>query len=91
MFTFKDKTSESMGLKISNNISYLSPHRDVEFVEIAGRNGSLTMDNGRYSDVDFPVPVILKTNDDIEQQITEICVSYKANNIFKHPAWSNDH
>jgi len=73
MFTFKNQTSEQMGLEIGNGISYPSTSGSLEFIEIDGRDGALVIDKKRYKRVNWPIPVILKTDQDgIEPRITDI-------------------
>ena len=73
MFTFKGVTSLEMGLLVGNNFSYPSTSRDIEFIDIDGRDGSLAIDRGRYNDVIRALPVMLKTTEDaLEEKITQI-------------------
>lgn len=41
-------SSKDYGLYLTGSGVYNAPERDVDTVEIPGRNGSLTLDNGRY-------------------------------------------
>ena len=40
--------SADYGIYITGEAVYNAPERDVEFVEVPGRNGALTLDNERY-------------------------------------------
>ena len=72
MFIYKGKTSEEMGLEVGRNIVYSSPSRDIDFISVQGRNGTIPFDRGRYDDVVWSIPVILKDNRGIESRITGI-------------------
>lgn len=48
IFIFNGKSSADYGLTIDGSGAYNAPERDVESLEIPGRNGSLTVDNGRW-------------------------------------------
>ena len=73
MFTFKGRTSREMGLEVANNLIYPSSGREIEFINVNGRNGSLAMDKGRYDDVVFAIPVIMKTgNKLVESRLTNL-------------------
>lgn len=47
-FIFNGKSSLDFNAKIDGNATFGSPERDVERFEIPGRNGTLTIDNGRF-------------------------------------------
>lgn len=44
-------SSKDYGLYLTGSGVYNAPERDIDTVEIPGRNGSLTIDNGRYKNV----------------------------------------
>lgn len=48
---YNGESSKDFGLYISGSGAFNAPERDVELLEIPGRNGSLTIDNGRYKNV----------------------------------------
>ena len=50
-FTYDDKNSKEFGIIIDKSGAYHAAERDYETVEIPGRNGELTLDNGRYKNV----------------------------------------
>lgn len=72
MFAYKNKTSKEMGLVVAQDVVLSSPTRVVESVSIDGRDGSLTIDRGRYDDVEWNIPVIILNDKDIEQRVTGI-------------------
>ena len=61
-FTFNGKSSSDFSTYISGSGTYDAPKRDVSTVEIPGRNGSLTIDNGRYENIDLKYPAFIRSN-----------------------------
>lgn len=57
--TFNGKSTKDFGIYISGLNTYGSPERDVETITIEGRNGELTIDNGRYKNVTFSYPAFI--------------------------------
>lgn len=55
-FTFNGTNSSAFDMYCSNGGTYDAPERDVSTVVVPGRNGELTIDNGRFanSKVSFP-------------------------------------
>lgn len=51
-FTYAGTSSRAYGILIDSHTAYGAPDRDYETVEVPGRNGTLTVDNGRYQNVD---------------------------------------
>lgn len=49
---FGDHGSDEYGIYISGAGTFNAPKRDVETVTVPGRNGSLTIDNGRYENIE---------------------------------------
>ena len=50
-FIFDGKNSLDFSAKISGNQTFLTARRDYEEVQIPGRNGTVTLDNGRFENV----------------------------------------
>lgn len=50
-FTFGDVSSKDYGVYITQEAAYNAPDRDVEVVEIAGRNGAYILDKGRFKNI----------------------------------------
>lgn len=48
---FNGKSTKDFGVWISGGGTWSSPERDVEHIEVPGRNGDLTIDNGRFKNV----------------------------------------
>ena len=49
---FNGVSSEDFGLFISGRGTYTAPVREREFIDVPGRNGQLTIDSGRFSNID---------------------------------------
>ena len=56
-FVFNGHSSADFDLYINGGETYNFPERDVELLEIPGRSGALTVDNGRYKNVTLPYKV----------------------------------
>lgn len=52
-FTYAGQRSTDYGILIDSHEGMTTPNRDYEQVDIPGRNGTLTVDNGRYLNVDI--------------------------------------
>lgn len=52
-FVFAGKSSLDFAVKISRPNTWGSPDRDVETVEVPGRNGVMVFDNGRFKNIDL--------------------------------------
>ena len=49
--TFNGFNSKDFGVYITGEAVYNAPERDVEMIDIPGRNGSFTRDNGRFNNI----------------------------------------
>lgn len=58
-FTFNGKSCLDFEVVISGGGTFKTPERDVESVEIPGRNGNLHIDNGRFSNVEIVYPAFI--------------------------------
>lgn len=54
--TFGGVNSLTYGIYITGDAVYNAPERDVEFFSIAGRNGDLTIDRGRFMNIEVTYP-----------------------------------
>ena len=61
-FTYAGKNSTNFGVWISGESTYSSPEKDVEAVVIPGKNGTLTIDNGRFHNIAVPYPAFIIDN-----------------------------
>lgn len=57
--TFNGKSSRDFGVWISGGGTFNAPVRDVEFITIPGRNGDLTVDGGRFSNISVTYPAFI--------------------------------
>ena len=58
-FTYDGVQSSTYGVWISGEDTFAAPDRDVEIVQVPGRNGTLTLDNGRYNNVTLTYPCFM--------------------------------
>lgn len=56
---FNGRCSKHFGLMITGAGAYNAPERDIENIAVAGRNGDLTRDNGRYKNIPVSYPAIV--------------------------------
>lgn len=91
MFTYKGIRSTDMGLQIDGNLEFSAPRRDVNLVSVAGRDGDLVMDNGRYESVLRTINCRLKTtNENVETLINRIHNWLSTDVGFHDFFWSGD-
>lgn len=58
-FVYNGKSSRDFGVWISGGGTFNAPAREVSEVIIPGRNGVLTLDNGRYEAIDMVYPAFI--------------------------------
>ena len=58
-FVFGDLNSKDFNVFISGEYTFASPERDVDIVAVAGRDGTLSIDNGRFNNVEIKYPCAL--------------------------------
>lgn len=65
--------SSEYGIYITGEAVYNAPERDVEFIEVPGRNGSIAMDKGRYKNitVTYPAGTFGKTREEFRDALSE--------------------
>lgn len=66
-FVFNGISSEDCGAYIAPSDIDNAPQRDVEKIEVPGRNGSLIIDNGRYKDTAQGYNGIIYNNDKFDE------------------------
>ena len=59
-FRFANRSSRDFGLYVTGVNPYSAPERDVEIIQIPGRNGDLILDNGRYSNINVIYTVFVR-------------------------------
>lgn len=65
--------SSEYGIYITGEAVYNAPERDVEFVEIPGRNGALALDKGRFKNitVTYPAGTFGKSQEEFREALSE--------------------
>lgn len=58
-FIYNGNNSKDYGVYISGMGTYNAPERDIQSIAIPGRNGELTIDNGRYSNIKVTYPAFI--------------------------------
>ena len=58
-FRYSGKNSTDFGVWISGESTFSSPEKDIEAVAIPGRNGTLTIDNGRFHNIAVLYPAFI--------------------------------
>lgn len=64
-FTFAGKSSTDFGVWIGGESTYKTPNRDIETIAVAGRDGTLSFDNGRFENIDITYPAFIVDNFDV--------------------------
>ena len=92
MFTYKGKSSKDMHLRVLNDLIFASPRRDVNVIQVPGRDGDLVMDNGRYESVIRSVPCRLEVPNDVkvESVINDLNNWLINEGGFHEFSWEND-
>ena len=68
-FTFGGVKSSDYGIFIAGDAVFNSPERDVTMITVPGRNGQLTIDNGRFENIEVTYPCFVEGNTDIKKRI----------------------
>lgn len=58
-FTFDGTKSAVYGLMVSGSGTFNAPERDVTKIPVPGRNGTLTIDNGRFENITVTYPGVM--------------------------------
>ena len=58
-FIFNGESSLDYGIYVGGQGTYNAPQRDVSKISIAGRNGDLIMDNGRWLNIQVPYNIVI--------------------------------
>lgn len=61
-FTFDGVDSKDFGVYISDTAAFDAPERDVEMIEIPGRNGAYALDKGRFSNIEVTYNAFVATD-----------------------------
>ncbi len=60
-FWYAGKSSREFGIYISGSGTYNAPEKDLESIEIPGRNGALLLDNNRFKNITITYPAFIRT------------------------------
>jgi len=92
MFSFKGITSQSMGLRVLNEINFNAPERDRNLIQIPGRDGNLIVDNGRFDDVLLTILCRLEVagRQNVEQATSKINNWLSTDVGYHQFLWHND-
>ena len=73
-FTFDGVSSKTYGVYISGDAAFNAPERDVEMIEIPGRNGAYVLDKGRFANitVTYPAGIFGTTESDFAEGISDL-------------------
>ena len=72
-FSFDNVSSRNYGVYITGEAVYNAPERDVEMINIPGRNGSFALDKGRFQNIEvtYPAGIFADTEADFAQAISD--------------------
>ena len=59
---FDGVCSRDFGMWVSGENTFDAPERDVTFVDVSGRNGSLIIDNGRFKNIAVSYPAFITSS-----------------------------
>lgn len=60
-FWYAGRSSRDFGIYISGSNTYNAPERDIESIDIPGRNGTLLLDNKRFKNISVSYPAFIRT------------------------------
>ena len=60
--TFNGRALSDFGVWFDGSVSFGSPERDVELVEVVGRNGALSISNDRFRNIEITFPCAIRSN-----------------------------
>jgi len=92
MFTYKGIRSDAMHLQIENNLRFTAPRRNVDLINVPGRDGELLLDQGRFEPVNQQIPcrMVLPTGQNVEQAASRIH-NWLSTDVGYHDfTWSGD-
>lgn len=70
---FDGESSRDYGIYITGQAVYNAPERDVEMINVPGRNGSFALDKGRFQNIEvtYPAGIFADTETDFAQGISD--------------------
>lgn len=89
-FEVGGKSSDEFDLYLDANLSFNSPEKSGEFIEIKGRNGEIFMDNHSFKNINQSFPAYVITNRNLIEVGTEISNWLKTLNGWQDLVFSGD-
>ncbi len=89
-FMYKGKRSSDFGLRIYNEMVYVSPEADIEFVPVIGRDGELAIDNKRFESGRLEFPVKLELTNQTVAEATHDISNWLKNDINWHKLYYSE-
>ena len=73
-FTFDGTNSRAYGVYITGRGVFNAPERNVEMVEIPGRNGAYALDKGNFNNIEvtYPAGIFADTEADLAQAVSDL-------------------
>ena len=73
-FTFDGENSRSYGVYITGEGVFNAPERNVEMVEIPGRNGAFALDKGNFNNIEvtYPAGIFADTETDFAEAVSDL-------------------
>ena len=73
-FTFNGVNSRTYGVYITGQGVFNAPERNVEMVEIPGRNGAYALDKGNFNNIEVTYPASIATDNetDFAQAVSDL-------------------
>lgn len=68
-FTYRGRSSKEFNLAVERYPTIPGAERDVTFIEIPGRSGNLTVDNGRYKNIEVTYEANFRARTDHTMQV----------------------
>ena len=71
--TFDNANSGTYGVYITGEAVYNAPEKDVEMIEIPGRNGAFALDRGRFQNIEvtYPAGIFADNEADFAQAVSD--------------------
>ena len=73
-FTFDGKRSRDYNTYITGSAVYNAPEREVEMIEIPGRNGAFALDKGRFQNIEvtYPAGIYAESQEDFAEALSDL-------------------
>lgn len=73
-FTFDGQSSGAYKTYITGSAVYNAPEREVEMIEIPGRNGAFALDKGRFQNIEvtYPAGIYAESQEDFAEALSDL-------------------